>query len=135
MCVVVWFGIEFGWGNLTAVFSVILGGGFLLGSLVMIMEDTEAPHHLLLLRNFMAQGLVHCQPLLFAGTTVDPRAFLGTLPSPLPLPSSHAECAKGGGPARAGLDGGPGAAATEVCLQSQVAGLSGGLDLLSFHIS
>ncbi|XWS65853.1 hypothetical protein CRYUN_Cryun05aG0149600 [Craigia yunnanensis] len=44
----------------------ILGGGFRSGSLVMVMEDAEAPHHMLLLRNFMAQGLVHNQPLLYA---------------------------------------------------------------------
>ncbi|KAI3920134.1 hypothetical protein MKW98_001390 [Papaver atlanticum] len=61
----------------------ILGGGFPLGSLVMIMEDAEAPHHLLLLRNFMSQGLVHNQPLLYASPSKDPRAFLGTLPSPV----------------------------------------------------
>ncbi|KAK9134211.1 hypothetical protein Syun_013541 [Stephania yunnanensis] len=61
----------------------ILGGGFPLGSLVMIMEDAEAPHHLLLLRTFMSQGLVHEQPLLYASPSRDPRAFLGTLPSPV----------------------------------------------------
>ncbi|KAK6923672.1 Elongator complex protein 4 [Dillenia turbinata] len=61
----------------------ILGGGFPLGSLVMIMEDAEAPHHMLLLRNFMAQGLVHSQPLLYASPASDPRGFLGTLPSPV----------------------------------------------------
>ncbi|KAJ0971657.1 hypothetical protein J5N97_019616 [Dioscorea zingiberensis] len=61
----------------------ILGGGFQLGTVVMVMEDPEAPHHLLLLRNFMAQGLVHRQPLLFASPSKEPRAFLGTLPSPV----------------------------------------------------
>ncbi|KAE8686056.1 Elongator complex protein 4 [Hibiscus syriacus] len=60
----------------------VLGGGFPLGSLVMVMEDAEAPHHVLLLRNFMAQGLVHGQPLLYASPSRDPRGFLGTLPSP-----------------------------------------------------
>ncbi|KAK8606917.1 hypothetical protein V6N13_052670 [Hibiscus sabdariffa] len=60
----------------------ILGGGFPLGSLVMVMEDAEAPHHMLLLRNFMSQGLVHSQPLLYASPARDPRGFLGTLPSP-----------------------------------------------------
>ncbi|KAM5548415.1 elongator complex protein 4 [Rosa sericea] len=60
----------------------ILGGGFALGSLVMVMEDAEAPHHMLLLRNFMSQGLVHNQPLLYASAAKDPRQFLGTLPSP-----------------------------------------------------
>ncbi|KAL6603773.1 hypothetical protein ACP70R_044134 [Stipagrostis hirtigluma subsp. patula] len=59
----------------------ILGGGFLLGSVVMVMEDTDAPHHLLLLRCFMAQGAVHKQPLLFAGPMKEPRLFLGTLPA------------------------------------------------------
>ncbi|KAI8026323.1 Kinesin-like protein KIN-14R [Camellia lanceoleosa] len=61
----------------------ILGGGFSLGSLVMVMEDTEAPHHMLLLRNFMSQGLVHNQPLLYASPSREPRAFLGTLPNPI----------------------------------------------------
>lgn len=61
----------------------ILGGGFPLGSLVMVMEDPEAPHHMLLLRNFMSQGLIHNQPLLYASPSKDPRAFLGTLPSPV----------------------------------------------------
>ncbi|KAB2051935.1 hypothetical protein ERO13_A12G078265v2 [Gossypium hirsutum] len=60
----------------------ILGGGFPLGSLVMVMEDAEAPHHMLLLRNFMAQGLVLGQPLLYSSPARDPRGFLGTLPSP-----------------------------------------------------
>lgn len=64
-------------------FDRILGGGFPLGSLVMIMEDTEAPHHMLLLRTFMSQGLVHNQPVLYASPSKDPRAFLGTLPSTL----------------------------------------------------
>nr|CAD1831802.1 unnamed protein product [Ananas comosus var. bracteatus] len=59
----------------------ILGGGFLLGSVVMVIEDADAPHHLLLLRSFMSQGIMHRQPLLFAGTSKEPRAFLGTLPS------------------------------------------------------
>ncbi|KAJ1260064.1 hypothetical protein BS78_10G203100 [Paspalum vaginatum] len=61
----------------------ILGGGFLLGSVVMIMEDADAPHHLLLLRCFMAQGVVHKQPLLFSGPMKEPRLFLGTLPAPV----------------------------------------------------
>lgn len=61
----------------------MLGGGILLGSVVMVMEDAEAPHHLLLLRNFMAQGVVHRQPLLFASPVEEPRAFLGTLPAPV----------------------------------------------------
>ncbi|KAL2521719.1 Elongator complex protein 4 [Forsythia ovata] len=61
----------------------ILGGGFTLGSLVMVMEDPEAPHHMLLIRNFMSQGLVHKQPLLYASPAKDPRGFLGTLPSPM----------------------------------------------------
>nr|GMC74266.1 elongator complex protein 4 [Ipomoea batatas] len=59
----------------------ILGGGFSLGSLVLVMEDPEAPHHMLLLRNFMSQGIVHKQPLLYASPERDPRSFLGTLPS------------------------------------------------------
>lgn len=62
--------------------SGILGGGFSLGSLVMVMEDSEAPHHMLLLRNFMSQGLVHNQPLLYASPSKEPRGFLGTLPTP-----------------------------------------------------
>ncbi|XP_028794159.1 elongator complex protein 4 [Neltuma alba] len=60
----------------------ILGGGFSLGSLVMVLEDAEAPHHMLVLRNFMSQGLVHKQPLLYASPSRDPRGFLGTLPNP-----------------------------------------------------
>ncbi|KAI3716837.1 hypothetical protein L1987_68023 [Smallanthus sonchifolius] len=61
----------------------ILGGGFHLGSLVMIVEDTEAPHHMLLLRTFMSQGLIHNQPVLYASPSKNPRAFLGTLPATL----------------------------------------------------
>lgn len=61
----------------------ILGGGFPLGSLVMVMEDPDAPHHMLLLRNFMSQGLVHNQSLLYASPSRDPQSFLGTLPSPV----------------------------------------------------
>ncbi|XP_073392413.1 elongator complex protein 4 isoform X1 [Physcomitrium patens] len=59
----------------------IIGGGIPVGSLVMIMEDNEAPHHMLLLRYFMAQGLVHSQPLFFASPLPSPQAFLGTLPA------------------------------------------------------
>ncbi|KAK1309919.1 Elongator complex protein 4 [Acorus calamus] len=69
----------------------ILGGGFMVGSLVMVMEDSEAPHHLLLLRNFMSQGLLHRHHLLFAGPTRDPRSFLGTLPGPSSSSSSSVE--------------------------------------------
>lgn len=61
----------------------ILGGGFSLGSLVLVMEDPEAPHHMLLLRNFMSQGIVHKQPLLYASPERAPRVFLGTLPCPM----------------------------------------------------
>ncbi|CAL0305955.1 unnamed protein product [Lupinus luteus] len=60
----------------------ILGGGFCVGSLVMIMEDAEAPHHMLLLRNFMSQGLVHKHPLFYASPSKQPKLFLGTLPTP-----------------------------------------------------
>ncbi|KAL7609345.1 hypothetical protein Lser_V15G10807 [Lactuca serriola] len=49
----------------------------------MIMEDTEAPHHMLLLRTFMSLGLVHNQPVLYASPVKNPRAFLGTLPTSL----------------------------------------------------
>lgn len=49
----------------------------------MIMEDTEAPHHMLLLRTFMSQGLIHNQPVLYASPSKSPRAFLGTLPTTL----------------------------------------------------
>ncbi|WOL14499.1 elongator complex protein 4 [Canna indica] len=69
----------------------ILGGGFLLGSLVMVMEDSDAPHHLLLLRNFMSQGIVHRQPILFASPLREPRAFLGTLPSPVSSSKAHSK--------------------------------------------
>ncbi|XP_020577487.1 elongator complex protein 4 [Phalaenopsis equestris] len=82
-------GIKLGPGSTAFVSSGIpdldklLGGGYLLGSIVMVMEDAEAPHHLLLLRNFMAQGVIHRQPLLFASPADEPRAFLGTLPAPV----------------------------------------------------
>lgn len=55
----------------------------------MVMEDADAPHHLLLLRNFMSQGIVHRQPLLFASPSKEPRAFLGTLPAPMSSSSSY----------------------------------------------
>ncbi|KAJ7558772.1 hypothetical protein O6H91_04G055100 [Diphasiastrum complanatum] len=58
----------------------IIGGGIPLGGIIMIMEDIEAPHHLLLLRYFLAQGVVHGQPLLFASPLTSPKSFLGTLP-------------------------------------------------------
>ncbi|KAE8689120.1 Elongator complex protein 4 [Hibiscus syriacus] len=61
---------------------ILIGNGFLLGSLVMVMEDAEAPQHMLLLRNFMTRGLVHGQHLLYASPVRDPRGVLGTLPSP-----------------------------------------------------
>lgn len=51
------------------------------GGLVMVMEDIEAPHHMLLLRYFMAQGLVHSQPLFFTSPLPSPQAFLGLLPA------------------------------------------------------
>ncbi len=58
-----------------------MGGGIPVGGLVMVMEDIEAPHHMPLLRFFMAQGLVHSQPLFFATPLPSPQAFLGTLPA------------------------------------------------------
>ncbi|KAL3677646.1 hypothetical protein R1sor_027594 [Riccia sorocarpa] len=57
-----------------------MGGGIPVGGIVMVMEDLEAPHHMMLLRYFMAQGLAHAQPLLFASPLFSPRCFLGTLP-------------------------------------------------------
>lgn len=76
----------------------ILGGGFLLGSVVMVMEDSDAPHHLLLLRAFMSQGVVHKQPLLFAGPMKEPRSFLGALPAPVTSSKEDArQRAMGGG--------------------------------------
>ncbi|KAE8792149.1 elongator complex protein 4 [Hordeum vulgare] len=87
----------------------ILGGGFLLGSVVMVMEDSDAPHHLLLLRAFMAQGVVHKQPLLFAAPMKEPRSFLGALPAPVASSKEDArQRAMGGGAAgdgRAGDEG------------------------------
>ncbi|KAI3832668.1 hypothetical protein MKW98_002214 [Papaver atlanticum] len=47
------------------------------------IPDLDTPHHILLLRNFMSQGLAHNQPLLYASPSKDPRVFLGTLPSPV----------------------------------------------------
>lgn len=61
----------------------ILGGGFHLGSLVMIIEDKNAPHHMLFFKTFMSQGLVHNQPVLYARPDESPRDILGTLPSKL----------------------------------------------------
>ncbi|OAY62879.1 Elongator complex protein 4 [Ananas comosus] len=91
-------GVKLGGGGGTAFVSTgipdldrILGGGFLLGSVVMVIEDADAPHHLLLLRSFMSQGIMHRQPLLFAGTSKEPRAFLGTLPSPVSSLASSKE--------------------------------------------
>jgi len=78
---VVSFGSRFSCLLLFSFWIEILGGGFSLGSLVMVMEDPEAPHHMLLLRNFMSQGLVQKQPLLYASASRDPKSFLGTLPS------------------------------------------------------
>ena len=59
----------------------------------MIMEDVEAPHHLLLLRNFMAQGLIHNQPLLFVSAASDPGPFLSTLPGPISSSSKRGHAA------------------------------------------
>ncbi|XWS56717.1 hypothetical protein CRYUN_Cryun09bG0109400 [Craigia yunnanensis] len=39
--------------------------------------NSEGPHHMLLLRNFMAQGLIHNQPLLYASPARDPIGFFG----------------------------------------------------------
>ncbi|PKA58701.1 Elongator complex protein 4 [Apostasia shenzhenica] len=51
--------------------------------MVMVMQDAEALHHLLLLWNFMAQSVVHRQPLFFVVPAEEPRTFLGTLPAPV----------------------------------------------------
>ncbi|KAK1626843.1 hypothetical protein QYE76_001158 [Lolium multiflorum] len=72
--------------------AVMLGGGFVIGLVVMVMEDSDAPHHLLLLRAFISQGVVHKQPLLlFAGPMKEPRPFLGALPAPL-MSSKEESC-------------------------------------------
>jgi hypothetical protein len=62
---------------------VTLGGGFFIGLFVMVMEESDATHHLLLLQAFISQGVVHKQPLLFARPMKEPRSFLGALPAPL----------------------------------------------------
>lgn len=73
-----------------------------MGSLVMVMEDMDSPHHLLLLRFFMAQGLVHGQPLLFGSPLSSPESFLGTLPGLSkpkegPIDSSSSKSSEGEG--------------------------------------
>lgn len=73
----------------------IIGGGFPLGSLIMVIEDVNAPHHMLLLRYFMAQGLLHGQPLLFASSVSSPDAFLGTLPGVAKEVPDHAKTSQG----------------------------------------
>lgn len=77
----------------------------------MIMEDSDAPHHLLLLRSFMAQGVVHKQPLLFAGPMKEPRLFLGTLPA---VASSKEDGRQRGMGAGTNSDG-----RTSVCLEEE----------------
>eukprot|EP00897_Mesotaenium_endlicherianum_P005134 jgi/Mesen1/4649/ME000241S03690 len=62
-------------------FSAILNGGLPLGTLLLVLEDPFGPHHLLLLRYFLAQGVAHSQPLLLGSPLPSPHAFLGTLPS------------------------------------------------------
>ncbi|XP_057815594.1 elongator complex protein 4 isoform X1 [Cryptomeria japonica] len=69
----------------------VIGGGIPIGGIVMIMEDIEAPHHLLLLRYFMAQGLVHKHPLLYASPLASPQAFFGTLPNIAQIKESKLE--------------------------------------------
>ena len=59
----------------------ILGGGLPLGTLLLVLEDSFAPLHLILLRYFLAQGISHSQPLLLAAPLPSPQAFLGTLPA------------------------------------------------------
>nr|XP_051184359.1 elongator complex protein 4-like [Lolium perenne] len=71
--------------------AVILGGGFVICLVVMVMEDSDAPHHLLLLRAFISQGVVHKQPLLFAKPMKEPRSFLSALPAPL-MSSKEESC-------------------------------------------
>ncbi|XP_024534080.1 elongator complex protein 4 isoform X2 [Selaginella moellendorffii] len=60
----------------------LIGGGIGMGKLVVVMEDTHAPHHLVLLRYFMAQAVSHGQPLLLATALASPTHFLSTLPAP-----------------------------------------------------
>lgn len=67
----------------------------------MVMEDLEAPHHMLLMRYFMAQGLAHGQPLLFASPLPSPKSFLGTLPG-LATGEEQKKSSRGGPEAQVG---------------------------------
>lgn len=66
----------------------ILGGGLPLGTLIVVLEDSFAPHHLILLRYFLAQGVQNQQSLFFTSPLPSPRSFLSTLPG---VSESHGE--------------------------------------------
>ncbi|CAI5990678.1 unnamed protein product, partial [Closterium sp. NIES-65] len=59
-----------------------VGGGYPVGGIVLLIEDSLSPLHLILLRYFLSQGLSHSHPLLLLSPLPDPQAFLATLPAP-----------------------------------------------------
>ncbi|XP_071831244.1 elongator complex protein 4-like isoform X2 [Apostichopus japonicus] len=77
-------------------FDFILGGGIPVGSVILIEEDTYGHHAHLLLRYFLAEGIMTDHQLFLASANEDPEKILKNLPYPVEGDKLLAEDAKTG---------------------------------------
>uniref|UniRef100_A0A171AB37 Elongator complex protein 4 n=1 Tax=Triatoma infestans TaxID=30076 RepID=A0A171AB37_TRIIF len=60
--------------------DAVLGGGMLIGSLILLSEDSLGIYSDMFLKVFLAQGIVKDEEVLFASCDVSPDAFMRKLP-------------------------------------------------------
>ncbi|CAG0918451.1 unnamed protein product [Notodromas monacha] len=78
--------------------DTIIGGGFPVGSLTIIEEDILGAHSDVMLRYFLAEGLIHEHRLMLACKDDDPMKTLTMLPRPVNLDQVTEEIQHGGDP-------------------------------------
>ncbi|XKL61274.1 hypothetical protein PGB90_008331 [Kerria lacca] len=61
----------------------IIGGGIPLGSYFLLEEDEYGVYSNIILKHFLAEGIINDHALLLGGQSVDSRKFIFDLPSPL----------------------------------------------------
>ncbi|XP_067000679.1 elongator complex protein 4 [Anabrus simplex] len=76
-------------------FDAVVGGGIPVGTVILIEEDTYGTFARLLIKYFLAEGVVSGHALLCASQDIDPEHLIQELPSP--IESDHSFCS-GGGP-------------------------------------
>ncbi|XP_019619564.1 PREDICTED: elongator complex protein 4-like [Branchiostoma belcheri] len=61
----------------------IIGGGVVVGTVLLVEEDTFGNYARLLVKYFMAEGIMARHPLLLSSAELHPRQLLGDLPAPV----------------------------------------------------